>query len=144
MIEAKIYLNNLMNMDVLLIGAYAAVNIQKYDNHVQRLIDELMEKRARHDSSFTKTATKLLRRAQELEDEALIGFSCYYLAEAHYIYSMNHDNFKKNGYSCNGALTGRVRIHASREVLQSSRNRFSFAWNSVSWNGLSDDCAAVL
>ena len=82
-------------MDVLLIGAYAAVNIQKYDNHVQRLIEELMEKRAKHDSSFAKTATRLLRRAQELEDDALIGFSCYYIAESHYIYSMNHDNFKK-------------------------------------------------
>ena len=71
------------------------MNIQKYDNHVQRLIEELMEKRAKHDSSFAKTATRLLRRAQELEDDALIGFSCYYIAESHYIYSMNHDNFKK-------------------------------------------------
>ena len=70
------------------------MNVRKYDNHVQHLIDELFEKRGKYDPTIVRTAEKLLREARKLQDDALIGFTCYYLAEASYTFSLDHDKFK--------------------------------------------------
>ena len=70
------------------------MNVRKYDNHVQHLIEEMFEKRGKYDPSVVRTAEKLLKEARKLQDDALIGFTCYYLAEASYTFSFDHDKFK--------------------------------------------------
>ena len=70
------------------------MNVRKYDNHVQHLIEEMFEKRGKYDPSVVRTAEKLLKEARKLQDDALIGFTCYYLAEASYTFSLDHDKFK--------------------------------------------------
>ncbi|MCH4192430.1 MAG: GGDEF domain-containing protein [Butyrivibrio sp.] len=70
------------------------MNVRKYDNHVQRLIEELFAKRGKYDPSIVKTADHLLKEAKKIQDDALLGFTYYYLAEAYYTFSLDHDKFK--------------------------------------------------
>ena len=42
------------------------MNVRKYDNHVQHLIEEMFEKRGKYDPSVVRTAEKLLKEAEQL------------------------------------------------------------------------------
>ncbi len=72
------------------------MNIQDYGNDVVLLNEEMLTERAKMSGSFITSCNKLLKRAKEIDDTNLLGYSYYYLADAYYLLSTDYRKFNTN------------------------------------------------
>ena len=72
------------------------MNIDSYDQEVIALNKEMMSARAAMSASYISIGTKLVRKAKEIDDNNLLGYAYYYLADAYYLLSTDYRKFNNN------------------------------------------------
>ena len=72
------------------------MNIQDYDLEVQALNREMLTARANMSGSFIAICNRLIRKAKEVDDTSLLGYSYYFLADAYYLISTEYRKFNSN------------------------------------------------
>ncbi len=72
------------------------MRIQDYGQDVVALNDEMLGERAKMSGAFISACNKLLKRAKEIDDINLLGYSYYYLADAYYLLSTDYRKFNTN------------------------------------------------
>lgn len=72
------------------------MNIESYGQDIAKLNEEMLRERARMSGNLISACNRLLRRAKEIEDTALLGYSYYYLADAYYLLSTDYKKFNTN------------------------------------------------
>ncbi len=72
------------------------MNITKYNTEIQKLNEEVMTTRTNMSNSYISACNRLVRKAKEVDDIALLGYSYYYLADAYYLLSTDYRKFNTN------------------------------------------------
>ncbi len=72
------------------------MKIEDYGRDVVLLNNEMLAERAKMSEGLITASNRLLKRAREIGDDNLLGYSFYYLADAYYLFST--DNRKFNTY----------------------------------------------
>ncbi|MBO5623677.1 MAG: hypothetical protein J5959_18840, partial [Butyrivibrio sp.] len=72
------------------------MRIEDYGQDVVLLNKEMLSERARMSGSFIAACNRLLKRAKEVDDTNLLGYSYYYLADAYYLLSTDYKKFNTN------------------------------------------------
>ena len=72
------------------------MNLEKYGREIVELNDEMLKQRRAGSPSYVSTCNKLLKRAKEIGDEELLGYSYYFLSDAYYIQSSDYRKFTSN------------------------------------------------
>ena len=72
------------------------MNIENYDQEVRALNDEMLKARALLTPNYINLGTKLVRKAKEIDDNNLLGYAYYYLADAYYLLSNDYRKFNNN------------------------------------------------
>ena len=72
------------------------MKIHDYGQDVVLLNEEMLSERARMSTGFIGACNKLLKRAKEIDDTNLLGYSYYYLADAYYLISTDYRKFNTN------------------------------------------------
>ena len=93
------------------------MDFAKYNLDTQECIRNLLENRGVHAKNTLQHGKKLYEYAKKINDEALMGFSSYYLGDAYYILN----NVEKLFESITGALSNLVRTE-QWELLARSYN----------------------
>lgn len=72
------------------------MNIRNYDDEVQSLNEELFAARSTMSANYTNICNRLVRKAKDLQDNSLLGYAYYYLADAYYLLSTDYRKFNQN------------------------------------------------
>lgn len=72
------------------------MNIKDYNNEIQTLNSELMLARSSMSGSYIGICNRLVRAAKRLDDNNLVGYAYYYLADAYYLLSTDYRKFNQN------------------------------------------------
>ena len=72
------------------------MRIEDYGEDVVLLNKEMLSARARMSGNFITACNKLLKRAKEIDDINILGYSYYYLADAYYLLSTDYKKFNTN------------------------------------------------
>ncbi|MBQ7657804.1 MAG: GGDEF domain-containing protein [Butyrivibrio sp.] len=72
------------------------MKIHDYGQDVVLLNEEMLSERAKMSTGFITACNKLLKRAREIDDTNLLGYSYYYLADAYYLISTDYRKFNTN------------------------------------------------
>ena len=72
------------------------MNILDYDLEVQALNKELLTARANMSGSYITICNRLIRKAKEVDDITLLGYSHYFLADAYYMVSTEYRKFNSS------------------------------------------------
>ena len=72
------------------------MNIKDYDLEVQALNRELLTARASMSGSYIAICNRMIRKAKEVDDIPLLGYSYYYLADAYYMVSTEYRKFNSS------------------------------------------------
>lgn len=72
------------------------MNIDSYDIEVTALNKEMLSARATMSNSYIAISSKLVKKAKELDDNDLLGYAYYYLADAYYLMSTDYRKFNIN------------------------------------------------
>ncbi|WP_022764471.1 GGDEF domain-containing protein [Butyrivibrio sp. XPD2006] len=72
------------------------MKIHDYGQDVVLLNKEMLSERAKMSTGFIGACNKLLKRAKEIDDTNLLGYSYYYLADAYYLISTDYRKFNTN------------------------------------------------
>lgn len=72
------------------------MNIKDYNNEIQTLNSELMLARSSMSGSYIGICNRLVRAAKRLDDNNLMGYAYYYLADAYYLLSTDYRKFNQN------------------------------------------------
>ncbi len=72
------------------------MKIEDYGLDVALLNEEMMKERAHMSEGFFGSSNKLLKRAKEIGDANLLGYSYYYVADAYYLLSTDYKKFNTN------------------------------------------------
>ena len=91
------------------------MNIQDYDLEVQALNREMLTARANMSGSFIAICNRLIRKAKEVDDTSLLGYSYYFLADAYYLISTEYRKFNSN------LLKAMEYLQAAGEILYLAR-----------------------
>ena len=69
------------------------MKIEQYGNDVVLLGEAMLAERAKMSDSLIASCNRLLKRAREIGDDNLLGYSFYYLSEAYYLLSTDYRKF---------------------------------------------------
>jgi diguanylate cyclase (GGDEF)-like protein len=69
------------------------MNIEQYGNDVALLGEAMLAERAKMSDALIASCNRLLKRAKEIGDDNLQGYSFYYLSEAYYLLSTDYRKF---------------------------------------------------
>lgn len=72
------------------------MNIKDYNNEIQTLNNELMLARSTMSGSYIGICNRLVRAAKRLDDNNLLGYAYYYMADAYYLLSTDYRKFNQN------------------------------------------------
>ena len=72
------------------------MNIKDYNNEIQTLNSELMLARSTMSGSYIGICNRLVRAAKRLDDNNLLGYAYYYMADAYYLLSTDYRKFSQN------------------------------------------------
>ena len=72
------------------------MRIEDYGIDVAELNNEMLSERARMSDGFFTSSTRLLKKAREIGDTNLLGYSYYYVADAYYLLSTDYRKFNTN------------------------------------------------
>ena len=72
------------------------MKIDSYDIEVTSLNKEMLAARASMSNSYIAISSKLVKKAKELDDNDLLGYAYYYLADAYYLLSTDYRKFNTN------------------------------------------------
>lgn len=72
------------------------MNIKDYNNEIQTLNNELMLARSTMSGSYIGICNRLVRAAKRLDDNNLVGYAYYYMADAYYLLSTDYRKFNQN------------------------------------------------
>ena len=72
------------------------MNIRDYDQEIQTLNSEMMLARSSMSSSYIGICNRFVREAKRLDDNNLVGYAYYYLADAYYLLSTDYRKFNMN------------------------------------------------
>ena len=72
------------------------MRIEDYGVDVVQLNDDMLRERARMSDGFFASSNRLLRKAREIGDTNLLGYSYYYVADAYYLLSTDYKKFNTN------------------------------------------------
>jgi diguanylate cyclase (GGDEF)-like protein len=72
------------------------MNINDYDKEIQTLNSEMLLARSSMSSSYIGICNRFVRAAKRLDDNNLIGYAYYYLADAYYLLSTDYRKFSTN------------------------------------------------
>ncbi len=72
------------------------MRIENFGPDVVKLNNDMLEERARMSDDFLACSNRLLKRAREIGDDNLMGYSYYYLADAYYLRSTDYKKFNTN------------------------------------------------
>lgn len=72
------------------------MNIKDYDREIQTLNSEMMLARSSMSSSYIGICNRFVRAAKRLDDNSLVGYAYYYLADAYYLLSTDYRKFNMN------------------------------------------------
>ena len=72
------------------------MKIHDYGQDVVLLNEEMLSERAKMSGNLIGACNKLLKRAKEIDDTNLLGYSYYYLADAYYLLSTDYRKFNTN------------------------------------------------
>ena len=72
------------------------MNIKDYNNEIQTLNNELMLARSSMSGSYIGICNRLVRAAKRLDDNNLLGYAYYYMADAYYLLSTDYRKFSQN------------------------------------------------
>ncbi|MCR5403047.1 MAG: GGDEF domain-containing protein [Butyrivibrio sp.] len=72
------------------------MDLSIYGRDVEKLNEEMLRERANMSNNLISSCNRLLRRAKEIEDIPLLGYSYYYLADAYYLLSTDYKKFNTN------------------------------------------------
>ncbi len=72
------------------------MKIEDYGQDVVLLNKEMLSERARMSGNLISACNRLLKRANEIDDPNILGYSYYYLADAYYLLSTDYHKFNTN------------------------------------------------
>ena len=72
------------------------MNIKNYNNEIQTLNSELLLARSSMSGSYIGICNRLVRAAKRLDDNNLLGYAYYYMADAYYLLSTDYRKFSHN------------------------------------------------
>ena len=72
------------------------MKIQDYGQDVVLLNEEMLSERAKMSGNLIGACNKLLKRAKEIDNINLLGYSYYYVADAYYLLSTDYRKFNTN------------------------------------------------
>lgn len=72
------------------------MNIKDYNTEIQTLNNELMLARSTMSGSYIGICNRLVRAAKRLDDNNLLGYAYYYMADAYYLLSTDYRKFSQN------------------------------------------------
>ncbi len=72
------------------------MKIEDYGEEVGKLNSDMLAERARMSDGFFSCSNKLLKKAKEIGDTNLLGYSYYYVADAYYLLSTDYKKFNTN------------------------------------------------
>ncbi|MCR5558630.1 MAG: GGDEF domain-containing protein [Butyrivibrio sp.] len=72
------------------------MNIENYDQEVISLNKEMLDARSTMSPTYITLGTKFVRKAKEVDDNNLLGYAYYYLADAYYLLSSDYREFNNN------------------------------------------------
>ena len=72
------------------------MNIDSYDIEITSLNRDMLAARASMSNSYIAISSRLVKKAKELDDNDLLGYAYYYLADAYYLRSTDYRKFNTN------------------------------------------------
>ncbi|MBR1669666.1 MAG: GGDEF domain-containing protein [Butyrivibrio sp.] len=72
------------------------MRIEDYGQEIAELNKEMLSERARMSAGFITACNKLLKKARQVGDDWLMGYSYYYVADAYYLISTDYRKFNTN------------------------------------------------
>ena len=72
------------------------MNIENYDHEVISLNKDMLDARSSMSPSYISICNKFVRKAKEIDDNNLLGYAYYYLADAYYLLSNDYRKFNSN------------------------------------------------
>ena len=72
------------------------MNIGSYDIEITSLNKDMLAARASMSNSYIAISSRLVKKAKELDDNDLLGYAYYYLADAYYLLSTDYRKFNTN------------------------------------------------
>ncbi len=72
------------------------MNIESYDIEIASLNKDMLAARASMSNSYIAISSRLVKKAKELDDNDLLGYAYYYLADAYYLLSTDYRKFNTN------------------------------------------------
>ena len=72
------------------------MNLNRYDKTVNNLIQQMFHQKKTMDEGVFETLTELMAAAEGLQDDGLLGFTHYHLADALYAYEVDYAKFRQH------------------------------------------------
>ncbi|SFP97793.1 diguanylate cyclase (GGDEF) domain-containing protein [Butyrivibrio proteoclasticus] len=72
------------------------MNIKNFDSEIQALYDEVLTTRTSMSSSYISACNRFIRKAKEADDQNLLGYAYYYLADSYYLLTTDYRKFNHN------------------------------------------------
>ncbi len=72
------------------------MNIGNFDQEVISLNDEMLKARAAMSTNYISICTRFVKKAKEIDDNNLLGYAYYHLADAYYLLSSDYRQFNNN------------------------------------------------
>lgn len=72
------------------------MNIENYDQEIISLNEQMLKARSAMSASYISICTRLVKKAKEIDDNNLLGYAYYYLADAYYLLSTDYRKFNNN------------------------------------------------
>ena len=75
---------------------WRTMKIEDFGQDLVLLNEEMLKERAKISDGFITCCNKMVKRAKEIGDVNLLGYSYYYLADAYYLLSTEYRKFNTN------------------------------------------------